>query len=134
MRKEHPLSDHAEDRKRQVERLKERMLKRSFFVMFRQLLDPSKLPDQMLAHYQWIIGLEKRGLVFASGPLFKPDGAAGVGMTVFRVSDFKEAAALAGSDPFCISGATSYELKRWQINEGRVSLSMDFSDQQSRFD
>jgi uncharacterized protein YciI len=118
----------------EVERLKARMLKRSFFVMSRTIVEPAKLPTLALPHYQWIIELEKQGVVFASGPLFKRDGSAGVGMTVFRVTDYEAAEALAASDPFCTGGAATYDLQRWQINEGRLTVTVDFSDQSYKFD
>ncbi len=118
----------------ELETLKAAMLKRSFFVMFRTIIDRSRLGPVMLDHYRWIIGLEKQGLVFASGPLFKPDGSQGVGMTVFRVDSFEAADDLAKGDPFVTGGAAEFSIERWQINEGRVTVSIDYSDQTYRFD
>lgn len=118
----------------EVERLKAQMIQRSFFVMFRHIVAPERLKAVMLAHYRWIIDLEKQGRVFASGPVFAADGSPGVGMTVFRVDDFETAQRLAASDPFCTSGAAEFEIKRWQINEGRVTVAIDFSDQSYGFE
>lgn len=118
----------------EIESLKSKMIMRSFFVMFRAIIDPTKAKYAALEHYRWIIGLEKEGLVFASGPLFADENAPGVGMTVFRVGDREVAARLAAADPFITSGAATFEIKRWQINEGRISVSIDFSDQTYRFD
>jgi uncharacterized protein YciI len=113
----------------EIERLKSRMLKKSYYVMFRNVLDRSKIAPAALDHYRWIIALEKEGRVFASGPLFEADDSQGAGMTVFRAGSMEEADALAASDPFCISGAVSYNLQRWQLNEGRLQLHLDLSDQ-----
>ena len=113
----------------EVKKLKDRMLQRSYYAMFRTLQDPLKIGPVMLEHYQWLIGLEKDNLVFASGPLFKNDGSQGVGMTIFRCESFEDAESLAEQDPFVIGGAVSYEVQRWQVNEGRVNVSVDFSDQ-----
>lgn len=118
----------SEDMK-EVERLKALMLQRSYFVMFRTIVDRSRLGPVMLEHYRWIIGLEKEGKVFASGPLFGPMGEPGVGMTIFRAENQEHAEAMAAGDPFVISGAATFEIKRWQVNEGRISVSIDFSDQ-----
>lgn len=118
----------------EAERLKAQMIQRSFFVMFRRIVAPEKLKGVTLEHYRWIIDLEKQGLVFASGPVFGADGSPGVGMTVFRVDDFETAERLALSDPFCTCGAAEFEIKRWQINEGRVTVAIDFSDQSYRFE
>lgn len=127
------MTDAVLDPAAEVERLKALMIKRSLFVMFRTIVDGTRLGPVMLDHYRWIIALEKRGVVFASGPLFKPDGAQGVGMTVFRVADFEEAQALAEGDPFVTSGAAEFSLERWQVNEGRMTISFDFSDQTYAF-
>lgn len=113
----------------EVERLKERMLKMPFFLMTRTLLDPSKLVGAMLPHYRWMIELEKRGAVLLSGPLTGRDGAKGAGITVFRAASWDEAEAIASADPFVVAGAVSYELQIWQLNEGRITLSFDLSDQ-----
>ena len=55
-------------------------------------------------------------------------------MTVFRAASATEASDLAASDPFCEAGAASFEIKRWQLNEGRVSIHIDLSDQTYSFD
>lgn len=112
----------------EVELLKSLMWKKSFFLMTRTINDPTKLAPVALLHYQWIIGLEKQGKVFASGPLFSPDGKQGAGMTVFRVASFEEAEKHAEEDPFVSSGAVTYDLQKWQINEGRLNITVDFSD------
>jgi len=113
----------------EIERLKSRMLMKSYYVMFREVVDRSKIAPVALGHYRWIIGLEKEGRVFASGPLFEADGSQGAGMTVFRAGSIEEADGFAASDPFCTSGAVSYTVRRWQLNEGRLQLHLDLSDQ-----
>ena len=118
-----------EDATAEVARLKDRMLKRVFYVMRRRIVAPEKLSAAMLDHYRWIIALEKQGMVFASGPVSDSDGKPGVGMTVFRAEGFEEAARLAAGDPFCLCGAAEFDIVSWQVNEGRISLSADFSDQ-----
>ncbi|MBI2724764.1 MAG: hypothetical protein HYX42_00800 [Polaromonas sp.] len=119
------MSTHQQE----IERLKSLMLKKSYYVMFRKVIDRSKLAAVLLDHYHWIIALEKKGLVFASGPLFEADGSQGVGMTVFRASSEEEASALAAGDPFCALGAMTFTIQRWQLNEGRIQIHLDISDQ-----
>lgn len=112
----------------ELEKLKAKMWKKSFFVMARTNADTSKLAPNYLDHYRWIIDLEKQGKVYASGPLFNRDGSQAAGMTVFRVDSFEEAEMLAQGDPFVVSGAVTYILQEWQINEGRLNISVDLSD------
>ncbi len=113
----------------ELARLKAAMLKKTFYVMTRRMVAPDRVPAVLLDHYRWIIALEKEGKVFASGPLAGKEGGAGVGMTIFRADSFEEAEALAAGDPFCSAGAAEFEVKRWQVNEGRMVLTVDFSDQ-----
>lgn len=115
--------------KEEIERLKSRMLMKSYYVMFRDVVDRSKMAAAALDHYRWIIGLEKQGRVFASGPLFEADGSQGTGMTVFRADSVEEASTLAASDPFCVCGGVTFTIRRWQLNEGRLQLHLDLSDQ-----
>ncbi|MDG2071251.1 MAG: YciI family protein [Pseudomonadales bacterium] len=117
----------------QVDALKDKMLQKSYYVMTRQMLDPSKLAPVMLEHYQWMIKLEQDNRVFASGPMFKEDGSKGVGLTIFRVESFEEARCFAKQDPFVTSGAVDFELQRWQLNEGRINVAINFSDQTYNF-
>lgn len=113
----------------EIARLRSRMLMKTYFVMFRQMVDPSKIESHMLDHYHWVIALEKDDKVFASGPLFAEEGAIPVGMTIFRASDRAEAEALAAGDPFIVSGAMTFDVQRWMIAEGRIGITVDFSDQ-----
>jgi uncharacterized protein len=117
-----------EEQMTEVERLKALMLKASFFVMQRQIVAPEKLQAVLLAHYHWIIALEKQGKVLASGPLTPEGCGRGVGMTVFKCASFEEARELASGDPFITTGAADFSLAQWQINEGRLTLTIDFSD------
>ena len=49
----------------------------------------------MLDHYRWLIGLEKQGKVFASGPMFDKNGDKSAGVTVFSTETWEEAESLA---------------------------------------
>ncbi|HXX04160.1 MAG TPA: YciI family protein, partial [Xanthobacteraceae bacterium] len=82
------------------------------------------------AHLEYMIELEKRGVLFASGPL--ADGAgppSGAGLTILRAANAGEARALAEADPFVIQGLRSYELKEWTVMEGAFGLRVNLSDQ-----
>ena len=81
-------------------------------------------------HLEYMISLEKRGLLFASGPLSDGKGPpTGAGLTILRVTDIDEARALAEADPFVLNGLRTYELKEWTIMEGTLGLRVNLSDQ-----
>ncbi len=113
----------------EAQALKHKMWGRDYYVMSRTIKDPSVIPGIIPRHLQWLVGLEKRNLVFASGPLFDTSGKQTGGMTVFRTETLQETEKLAADDPLVSSGAMDFEIQRWQINEGRINVSVDFSDQ-----
>ena len=114
-----------------VTELTRKMLRKKFYVLISTpIAPPDKLQPFLMAHLEYMIGLEKRGLVFASGPLSDGEGPpSGHGLTVLRTKDAAEARALAEADPFFANGLRSFELKEWTIMEGRLSLSVNLSDQ-----
>lgn len=111
-------------------KLIERMLKKELFVINNEsMVSPALLADNLEAHLRYLITLEKKGILFASGPLFMADGQmTGAGLTIVRAASFEEAERLANEDPFVISGQRRPTVRRWIVNEGRISVSIDLSD------
>ena len=124
----------SDDFKSVVEALTSKMLnKRLFVVIWRSFGDPELVKRTVEQHLQYMIGLEKRGVVFASGPFTPGLGSAiGDGLTIFRANSLDEAKAFANSDPFVLCGARGYDLHEWTIMEGRVGLEVRFSDKTNK--
>jgi uncharacterized protein YciI len=114
-----------------VAALMNKMLRKKFYVLLSTpVVAPEKIMPHLAAHLDYMIGLEKRGVVFASGPLANADGPiTGQGLTVLRAKDADEARAIAEADPFFINGLRSFELKEWTVMEGMLGLRINFSDQ-----
>jgi uncharacterized protein len=114
-----------------VAELTRKMLRKKLYVLIsKPLVAPDQLKPFLSAHLEYMIGLEKRGLVFASGPLSDGDGPpSGHGLTVLRAANADEARALAESDPFFVNGLRNFELKEWTVMEGTLSLRVNLSDQ-----
>jgi len=108
-----------------------KMLRKKFYVVLsKPVVAPDKLQPFLSAHLEYMIGLEKRGHVFASGPL--ADGAGpptGAGLTVLRAKDLNEARALAEGDPFFVNGLRTFALKEWTVMEGTLGVRVNLSDQ-----
>jgi uncharacterized protein YciI len=115
----------------QIAELTRNMLRLKLFVVLSQPSPtPEKLKALLPAHLEYMIGLEKRGVLFASGPL--SDGAGpptGAGLTVLRVANAREARKIANADPFVVNGLRSFELKEWTVMEGSLGLRVRLSDQ-----
>jgi uncharacterized protein YciI len=114
-----------------VAELTRKMLRKKLYVVLsKPVVAPDKLQPFLSAHLEYMIGLEKRGHVFASGPL--ADGAGpptGAGLTVLRAKDLNEARTLAEGDPFFVNGLRTFELKEWTVMEGTLGVRVNLSDQ-----
>jgi hypothetical protein len=46
-----------------------------------------------------------------------------------RAGSFAEAEAIANEDPLHKAGLRTFTLQKWRVNEGRITVTVDFSDQ-----
>jgi uncharacterized protein YciI len=114
-----------------IAELTQRMWRRKFYAVLSQpSATPEKLKALLPAHLEYMIGLEKRGALFASGPLADGEGPpSGAGLTILRAANAREARELAEADPFVSGGLRTFELKEWTIMEGSLGLRINLSDQ-----
>jgi uncharacterized protein YciI len=115
-----------------VSELTRKMLRKKLFVLIsKPIAPPERLQPFLSAHLEYMIGLEKRGLVFASGPFSAGEGSppTGEGMTILRAKDADEARTLGEGDPFFVNGLRSFDLKEWTLMEGTLGLRVNLSDQ-----
>jgi uncharacterized protein YciI len=86
--------------------------------------------DNLEAHLEYQVRMEKEGNYFASGPFFaeNEEDWEGEGMFVVRAGSLSEAKAIADADPMHQSGARSYRCKPWLINEGTLTITLRYSD------
>ncbi len=81
-------------------------------------------------HLEYMIGLEKNGVLFASGPLTAAAGApAGDGLTILRAASADEARTIASADPFVVNKLRTFEVREWTLMEGSFGVTVNFSDQ-----
>ncbi len=113
-----------------INELNSGMLQKIFYAVFTTPLKPmSELMPLLPEHLNYMIDLEKRGILFASGPfLADANVTPGSGMTILRASSYEEAEAIAKQDPFNKSGMRSFEIKTWQLNEGSYTVTVNYSD------
>jgi uncharacterized protein YciI len=106
------------------------MLQRELYVVLTTPIKPmSELLPLLPDHLNYMIDLEKRGMLFASGPfLAGKDLLPGTGMTILRAGSLEEAEAIAGEDPLNKSGMRTFEVRTWQLNEGSFTITVNYSD------
>ena len=114
-----------------IRQLTQGMLRKKLYVV---LSKGDATPDQIGAglpdHLEYMIGLEKTGALFASGPLTTGAGQpAGDGLTILRAGSAEEARAIASADPFVVNKLRSFVVREWTVMEGSLGLKINFSDQ-----
>ncbi len=90
---------------------------------------PEDVKANLPAHLAYQQKLESAGTLAFAGPLSDMTGELmqGTGLIVFRAESMIEAKRIADIDPMHVSGARSYTLRKWLINEGSLSLNVGLS-------
>lgn len=98
--------------------------------------DMAKVKETLADHLAYLATLEARGALFLAGPLSDETGEEmqGQGMLILRAASLEEARALAEGDPMHATGARSFTLRRWLVNEGGLSLTLRLGAQTVSFD
>lgn len=89
------------------------------------------IKDNIQAHLEYLGTLEASGALLMAGPLFneEPDSWSGDGLLIYNTSSLEEATRIAEADPLHRSGARSYSIRPWLLNDGCMSFSFRLSDQ-----
>lgn len=118
------------DRQARLQELLAGFLHKEVYVVVTRPVSSPEIRPRLLDHLENQVKLEREGIMFAAGPLFEEGSAAPVaGMFVVRAKSFEEARRIADSDPLHRAGLRTYEIRKWQINEGQLQLKVNFSDQ-----
>ena len=94
---------------------------------------PAKTPQDVKAslpdHLAYQAQLERTGQLAFAGPMSDETGdhMQGMGLIIYRADSLAAARALAEADPMHESGARTFVLRRWMINEGSVTVSAKLS-------
>ncbi len=97
------------------------------------LSTPAKTPEDVKAslpdHLAYQAQLERAGQLAFAGPMSDESGEhmQGMGLIIYRADSLKTARNLAENDPMHKSGARSFVLRRWMINEGSLNISVGLS-------
>ena len=68
--------------------------------------------------------------LFAAGPFADDEEQAweGEGMVILRANTLEEARSMAENDPMHKSGARTFRLRPWMLNEGSITLKVTYSN------
>ncbi len=81
-------------------------------------------------HLKFQVELEQKGIMFGAGPFWTEDEQRweGEGMIIIRAESIAEARKIAESDPMHASGARTFTIRPWLLNEGMVTMKVTYSD------
>jgi len=107
------------------------MLQKQLYVVFttpENGLGP--VMENLKEHLAFQIDLERRGIMFGAGPLWSDDEKdwLGEGMVIIRADSLEHAKKIAATDPMHAAGARSFKVRPWFLNEGTVTVKINFSD------
>src|ERR1043165_9868398 len=108
--------------------------KEMYLVVTRPVRSP-EIAKRLADHLAHQVDLEKRGIMFAAGAPYPPGSdTPQAGMFVWRAASFEEAEAIANEDPLHKAGHRTFTIQKWRLNEGRITVTVDFSDQTMKID
>ena len=107
------------------------MLQKQLYVVFTTPTNGLEaVMEHIEPHLKYQVELEEKGIMFGAGPFWTDDEARweGEGMVIIRASSLAEAKKIASADPMHASGARSFRVRPWLLNEGTVTLKVRYSD------
>ena len=107
------------------------MLQKQLYVVFTTPAHGmGPVMENLDAHLKFQIGLEQKGIMFGAGPFWTDDEKEwrGEGMVIIRAGSLEEAKAIAASDPMHACGARTFRVRPWLLNEGTVTIKINYSD------
>ena len=113
------------------------MLAKQLFVVFTEPTgDLGKVQEARAEHLTYQVEIEQKGIMFAAGPLADDSGErwGGDGMIIIRADSMEEATRIAEADPMHSSGARTFRIRPWLMNEGGFNLRVTFSDGKQRIE
>ena len=106
------------------------MLQMQMFVVFTTPTNGmGPVMENIEEHLQFQVNLEQRGIMFGAGPFWADDEHTwnGEGMVIIRADSLEYAKEIAATDPMHSSGARSFTVRPWLLNEGSITVAVDFS-------
>ena len=108
------------------------VLAKKLYVVFTSPAEGlGKVMENLEEHLAYQHEIEQNGTMFAAGPFATDDEShwQGEGMVIIRANSLAEAEQVAANDPMHKSGARTYRVRPWLMNEGSFTVRVTYSDQ-----
>ena len=118
----------SNDRQNAVAELLAPMLRKTLFVALNRVVAPaSEIAPFVADHLVYMNQMEADGLLWASGPLIEEGVLVGDGLTILSTSTIEQAENLMKQEPLIKRGLRKFELRKWELREGRMTVTLDAS-------
>lgn len=116
--------------KQDVLNVSSEMLNKDLYVVFTKPTN-GMIPvmENLEDHLKFQVSLEKQGIMFGAGPFWEDNEIDwnGEGMVIIRANSIDHANEIASTNPMRKSGARSFTVRPWLLNEGNIEISLDYS-------
>ncbi|MGA2456039.1 MAG: YciI family protein [Terriglobales bacterium] len=115
----------SNDSRKTVAELLAPMLKKTLFAAISRVAAPASAIEPFVAdHLAYMNALEAEGRLWASGPFIEKGVLVGDGLTILSTSTIEEARQAMEEEPLIKRGLRTFELRRWELREGRIDISL----------
>ena len=105
-----------------AELLKPMLKKRLFVALSKAVARPEQMLPFVPEHLEYMNQLENQGKLFASGPFIQEGVLVGDGLTILQTNTMEEAHALMSAEPLIQRGLREFDLRPWELREGRMII------------
>ncbi len=106
------------------------LLAKELYAVFTTPVGDGKAMGPLIeAHLAYQADLEARGVMFGAGPLYHEgqDDWNGEGMIIIRAASDEDARQIAEADPMHSGGGRSFTIRPWLMNEGTVTVKINYA-------
>ncbi|MEH2182261.1 YciI family protein [Nostoc sp.] len=107
-------------------------LRMQLYVVTSVATSLESLQQNLVEHRAYLRELEDKNVLFGAGPLLTDDGQyfEGDGLLIYRASSVEEAKKIAQADPMHTSGARTFTIRPWLLNDGKITIQVTLSEPQ----
>ena len=117
-----------------AELLNPMLKKRLFVALSRAVARPEQMLPFVAEHLEYMNQLENEGKLFASGPFIQEGVLVGDGLTILQTTTLEEARALMSAEPLIKRGLREFDLRPWELREGRMMITLKSSTSSFRLE
>ncbi len=107
-------------------------LRMQLYVVVSTAKNLESVKQNLVEHRVYLKELEDRNVLFGAGPLWTDDGQyfEGDGLLIYRANSVGEAQEIAQADPMHTSGARTFTIRPWLLNDGKITVQVTLSEPQ----